>query len=76
MWTDEMIEMREIIYDMAKENPVVSFNNGISPEMDKNIQDVTFATMPYVGDAITWKECQKQYQKMIDKLIDDANKAL
>ena len=76
MWTDEMIEMRDTIYDMAKENPVVSFNDGISPEMDKNIQDVTFATMPDGGDAITWKECQKQYQKKVDKLIDDANKAL
>ena len=72
-WTDDMIEMRKTIYDLARQNPVFDFQNGVSAELSTLMQTVNQATMITGGGATTWTECVAENQKAVDYIIKEAN---
>ncbi len=73
LWTDEMIEMRKTCYDLCAQNPVFDFQNGVSPELDAAMMDVSQYTMITGGGAKTWTECVGEYEKKVQWLCDQAN---
>lgn len=73
-WTDEMIEMRHKLYDMAAENPVFDFQNGVSPDISSTMQNVSQASMISGGNQITWTECRETYETGLQYYIDKENK--
>ncbi len=72
-WTDDMIEMRKTIYDLARQNPVFDFQDGVSAELSTLMQTVNQATMITGGGATTWTECVAENQKAVDYIIKEAN---
>ena len=72
-WTDDMIEMRKTIYDLARQNPVFDFQDGVSAELSTLMQTVNQATMVTGGGATTWTECVAENQKAVDYIIKEAN---
>ena len=72
-WTDEMIEMRETIYDLAKENPVFDFQKGVSDDVDAQMNDISQATMITGGNSTTWTQCIEAHEIGLDFFINEAN---
>lgn len=72
-WTDEMIEMRKTIYDLARTNPVYDFEYGVTAELSTLMDTVNQATMVTGGGATTWTECVAENEKAVDYLINEAN---
>ncbi|MBR4622206.1 MAG: extracellular solute-binding protein [Ruminococcus sp.] len=70
-WTDEMIEMRENIYQMAAEHPVFEFSQGISPEISSLTDNIVKGTMN-PAEATTWTQVVTENEKALNWLIDDA----
>ena len=68
-----MIEMRQTIYDLARQNPVFDFQDGVSAELSTLMQTVNQATMVTGGGATTWTECVAENQKAVDYIIKEAN---
>lgn len=75
-WTDEMIEMRHTLYDMAAANPVFDFQNGVSPDISSTMQNVSQASMISGGNQITWTECRETYETGLQYYIDKENKSI
>ncbi len=73
LWNDEMIEMRKTCYELCAQNPVFDLQNGVSPELDAAMQDVSQATMITGGGATTWTECVGSYKAKVQWLVDQAN---
>jgi hypothetical protein len=73
VWSDDMIEMRKTIYDLARQNPVFDFQDGVSAELSTLMQTVNQATMITGGGATTWTECVAENQKAVDYIIKEAN---
>ena len=73
-WTEDMIEMRKTLYQMAAEHPVFDFQNGVSPDIKSTMQDVSQASMISGGNQITWTECRETYEKGLQYYIDKENK--
>lgn len=72
-WTDEMIEMRETIYDLAMENPVFDFQKGVSDDVDAQMNDISQATMITDGTSTTWTQCIEEHEIGLDFFINEAN---
>lgn len=72
-WTQEMIDMRNTIHDMAAEHPVFDFQSGISSEMDTAMMSVSQATMVTGGGATTWTQCRSEYEKTVDFIVNECN---
>ena len=68
-----MIEMRKTCYELCAQNPVFDLQNGVSPELDAAMQDVSQATMITGGGATTWTECVGSYKAKVQWLVDQAN---
>ena len=75
-WTDEMIEMRQKMYQMVIDNPVYDIQDGVSPELKTLMQNVSQATMITGGDAMSWTKCRSSNQSGVQWLLDDANKEI
>ncbi|MBR2305372.1 MAG: extracellular solute-binding protein [Ruminococcus sp.] len=72
-WTDEMIEMRKTVYQLAAENPVFDYQEGVTPELSTLMMTVNQATMVTGGGATTWSECVASNKTAVDYLIDECN---
>lgn len=72
-WTDEMIEMRENIYQMAAEHPVFEFSQGISPEVSSLTDTIVKSTMN-PAEATSWTQVVSENEKALAWLLDDAQK--
>ena len=72
-WTDEMIEMREKIYEMAAEHPVFEFAQGINQDVSDITDAILKATM-HPSDPHSWTETVQENKKALDWLIEDAQK--
>jgi hypothetical protein len=72
-WTQEMVDMRETIYEMAAANPVFDLQDGVSSELSTQMESVSQATMLTGGSATTWTQCLSEYEKAVDFLINEAN---
>jgi ABC-type glycerol-3-phosphate transport system substrate-binding protein len=72
-WTQEMVDMRETIYEMAAANPVFDLQDGVSSELSTQMESVSQATMLTGGNATTWTQCLSEYEKSVDFLVNEAN---
>lgn len=70
-WTDEMIEMREEIYRLAAEHPVMEFSQGISSEVSTLTDTIIKSTMNPAGP-VSWTQVVTEREKSLDWLINDA----
>lgn len=73
LWNDQMIEMREECYRLCAENPVFDLQNGVSPDLDTVMQEVSQATMITGGGATSWTEAVGKYKAKVQWLVDQAN---
>ena len=72
-WNDQMIEMRNKCYELCKEHPVFDLQNGVSPELDAVMQDLSQATMITGGGATTWTEAVGTYKAKVEYLLKLSN---
>jgi hypothetical protein len=75
-WTDEMIEMRKTVYQLAAENPVFDYQEGVTPELSTLMMTVNQATMVTGGGATTWSECVASNKTAVDYLLKEANESI
>lgn len=72
-WTEEMWEMREKIYDMAKEAPVFDFMGGVSQELNKTLDD---ASKSAYHSGTSWAETRDSITFSVQAEVDKANTRL
>ncbi len=70
-WTDEMIEMRDRIYQMAAEHPVFEFAQGVSKDIANLTDSIIKATM-HPSDPASWSQTVEKNKKALDYLINEA----
>ncbi|WP_124099312.1 extracellular solute-binding protein [Ruminococcus sp. Marseille-P6503] len=70
-WTDEMLEMRDTIYDLAEQHPVFEFSEGISPDVTSLTDTIIKGTMNPAGTT-TWSEIVSSNEQALDFLITEA----
>ena len=74
-WTDEMIEMRENIYQLAAEHPVFEFSQGISSDVSSLTDNIVKATMN-PAEATSWTQVVSENEKGLNWLLEDAQKSI
>jgi len=72
-WNDDMIKMRDECYKLCAEHPIFDLQNGVSPELDAVMQDLSQATMITGGGATTWTEAVGTNKAKVEWLLDQAN---
>ena len=75
-WNDDMIKMRDEIYQLVNTNPVYDFEHGVSNEMESMMQTVNQYTMMTGGGAGTWTACVEENKTAVDYLIKEANESI
>ncbi|MBE6836684.1 MAG: extracellular solute-binding protein [Ruminococcus sp.] len=70
-WTDEMLEMRAKVYELAAENPVFDFYTGVSADLTASIDPVIRGSMN-VEEQKTWTSIVEANGYVLDYLIDEA----
>lgn len=70
-WTDEMLEMRETIYDLSAQNPVFDFEQGVSADLN-SICDTAIRGTMNPQESKSWSQVVQENEKAIDYLIDEA----
>lgn len=76
-WTDEMLEMRDEIYQMAAEHPVFEFAEGVSTDVTNLTDNIVKTTMHPDPDARqTWTEVVSANTTALDYMLDEAQQKL
>ncbi len=73
-WTDEMIEMKNTMNEMALENPVFDFYNGISTDMTK-VLDNSEHGVRATSRGTPWNESVNAIYDQVQGYIDEANES-
>ena len=72
-WSDAMIAMKNKMNEMAMENPVIDFKNGVSTDLTTLI-DANDVGIRASAKGILWNETLGALKDPVEKMIDDANK--
>ena len=72
-WTDEMIEMRSEIYELAAQHPVFEFAVGISKEATTETDNIIKKTM-HPSDPASWTETVETYKNKLNLILKVAQK--
>lgn len=77
-WTEEMIDMKNTIYEMALETPVFEFHQGVTDELATLFANtICSATMNDGGEGTkSWTQTVSENQGTVDWLIKEANQTL
>jgi hypothetical protein len=75
-WTQEMVDMRNTVYELAATNPVFDFQAGVSSELDTAMETVSQATMITGGNQTTWTQCRTENESKVDFIIKEANEKI
>lgn len=77
-WTEEMIDMKNTIYEMALETPVFEFHQGVTDELSTLFANtICSATMNDGGEGTkSWTQTVSENQGTVDWLIKEANQTL
>lgn len=73
-WTDEMIEMKNTMNEMALENPMFDFYNGISTNMTK-ILDSSDHGVRASSRGTPWSESVNSIYDQVQSYIDEVNES-
>ncbi len=71
-WTQEMIDMKNTMDEMAMENPVIDFKNGITTDLFDMLDSSEYGVRA-PGKGTPWNECLGQIKEPVQTMIDDAN---
>ncbi len=72
-WTQEMIDMREECYRLARTKPVFEFYDAISTEMSTAFGTIAVATSNTSGEAQTWATIVSENINGVNYYVDDTN---
>lgn len=73
-WTDEMLEMRETIFQLSSENPVFDFEQGVNTDLNSFCDTAIRGTMN-PAEQKTWTQVVGENEAAINYLVDEANKS-
>lgn len=74
-WTDEMIEMKHTIKELAKENPVYSIHTGVPNDLSSILDSGEFGIRaPFYG--YEWSTVRDTLADSVDVLIEEFNSSL
>lgn len=73
-WTDEMVEMKATMDEMALENPVFDFMNGVSTDL-ASILDSSENGVRAAGKGVPWNESLATIKDAVDTMVEEANSA-
>ncbi len=71
-WTDEMIEMKNLMNEMALENPVFDFYNGISSDVS-SVMDSSEHGVRATSRGTAWNESVNAIFDQIQNYVDEVN---
>lgn len=71
-WSEEMIEMKNEMDELAMENPVIDFKNGITTDLASLIDD-SGTGIRASGKGIQWNETLGALKDPVQTMIDEAN---
>ena len=77
-WNDEMMEMKDTIEEMALENPVFEFHQGVSADLATLFKNtICSSTMMQTEDGTkSWTTVVDEQKGTVDWYIADANEEL
>ncbi len=73
-WNDEMVQMKATMDQMALENPVFDFMNGVSTDL-ASIMDSSESGVRAAGKGIPWNESLAAIKDAVDTMVEEANSA-
>lgn len=68
-WTDEMVEMKNSMQELAEDNPVIDLSKGVS----KDCGDLLDSSLRNTTRGVPWSETYDSIASTVQKYIDDAN---
>ena len=71
-WTEEMVEMKNTLDEMAMANPVIDFKNGITTDLASLIDD-SGTGVRASGKGLPWNETLGALKDPVQTMIDEAN---
>ncbi|MBP0972928.1 MAG: carbohydrate ABC transporter substrate-binding protein [Oscillospiraceae bacterium] len=71
-WTDEMLEMKKTMDEMAMEHPVIDFKNGINTDLTSLIDD-NATGIRASAKGILWNETLSALKDPVQTMLDEAN---
>lgn len=71
-WTQEMVDMKATITQMAQEHPVLEFYSAISADMQLMLDAATRGTM--IPGEQTWTEIRSEWNEAVQAEVDAQNK--
>lgn len=71
-WSQEMVDMKNSMWELANENPVVDISKGVSDDCGKLIDD----NLRLTTRGTPWNETYNSIASVVQKYLDDINKTL
>ncbi len=71
LWTDEMMEMNQICYELANNSSIVNFTSGCQPQLRTAIQNALGGTKG--NNPTTWAQSKERYMEQITYYVDELN---
>lgn len=71
-WTDEMLEMDSICYEIAAANPRMVLTGDLPDVLDNSL-DTMLNSITRTDEPTTWAQIKESYSDRIDYLIEDLN---
>ncbi len=71
MWTDEMLQMLDICYEIANSNSIVNFSSGCQSQLKSAISNCIGGTLG--NNPSTWAQLKEQYGEQIEYYIEELN---
>ncbi len=71
MWTEEMLAMDTICYELAAANPIVNFSVGCQPNLQSAVDNLIKGTTG--GNPSTWAQLKEQYSESIEYYVEELN---
>lgn len=75
-WTQEMIDMRDKMTEMAIANPVFDFYTGVSSDITDTLDSGEYGIRASLQGGVSWAETVSACYSVIDALIQDANEGI
>lgn len=70
-WTQDMLEMYDICYEIANTSSIVNFASGCQPKLKSGVESCIGATLG--KSPTTWAQAKESYSEQIQYYIDELN---
>ncbi len=75
-WTQEMIDMRDAMTELAIKNPVFDFYTGVSADVTDTLDSGEYGIRASLQGGVSWAETVSACYNVMDTLIKDANEGI